>query len=172
MEINVNRLNFRIWVPSFGVWVPEKGHGSREYGSLPGTHTPKSEGNGHSRSEICVLIYCKLFSVTCNWHFACQLELLDWKNMSYKIDGMVFRCPLHKGRKKSIRSGSYFEESCPSQWRWRWVEWLVKQRCNGSFQYFQSAIHSLNSGDNFMASQWCMLSTTFCSTCLTGTQSR
>ncbi len=41
----------------------------------------------------------------------CEREMTLVKNTSYKIDGVVFRCPTHKARKKSIRSGSYFEDS-------------------------------------------------------------
>ncbi len=41
----------------------------------------------------------------------CNRDMTLVKNMSYKLDGVVFRCPTHKGKKKSIRTGSYFEDS-------------------------------------------------------------
>lgn len=41
----------------------------------------------------------------------CRLPMTEVKDKTYVLDGCVWRCPRHKGRKKSIRSGSFIEKS-------------------------------------------------------------
>ena len=41
----------------------------------------------------------------------CGRAMTEVKDATYKNDGVVWRCPSHKGSKKSVRSGSFWETS-------------------------------------------------------------
>lgn len=41
----------------------------------------------------------------------CRRPMTEVKDNSYRYDGLVWRCPKHKGNKRSIRAGSCFENT-------------------------------------------------------------